>query len=103
MMAYVNKNFDIALDYLSDLPIHATHPDGTFLLWTDVSAMKLCKNDLNKVMLNEWKVHCDSGVLYDTANYQSVNPIEHHVRINLATTHANVEEAFDRIRKYFKK
>lgn len=103
MMAYVDKNFDIALDYLSDLPIHASHPEGTFLLWTDVSAMKLCKNDLNKVMLNEWKVHCDSGVLYDTADYMHVNPIEHHVRINLATTHANVEEAFDRIRRYFKK
>ena len=103
MMAYVDKNFDIALDYLSDLPIHASHPEGTFLLWTDVSAMKLCKNDLNKVMLNEWKVHCDSGVLYDTADYMNVNPIEHHVRINLATTHANVEEAFDRIRNYFKK
>ena len=103
MMAYVDKNFDIALDYLSDLPIHASHPEGTFLLWTDVSAMKLCKNDLNKVMLNEWKVHCDSGVFYDTADYMHVNPIEHHVRINLATTHANVEEAFDRIRRYFKK
>ncbi len=103
MMAYVNKNFDIALDYLSDLPIHASHPEGTFLLWTDVSAMKLCKDDLNKVMLNDWKVHCDSGVFYDTADYMHVNPIEHHVRINLATTHANVEEAFDRIRNYFKK
>lgn len=103
MMAYVNKNFDIALNYLSDLPIHASHPEGTFLLWTDVSAMKLCKNDFNKVMLNDWKVHCDSGVLYDTADYMHVNPIEHHVRINLATTHANVEEAFDRIRNYFKK
>ena len=103
MMAYVNKNFDIALNYLSDLPIHASHPEGTFLLWTDVSAMKLCKNDLNKVMLNDWKVHCDSGVLYDTADYMNVNPIEHHIRINLATTHANVEEAFDRIRNYFKK
>ena len=103
MMAYVNKNFDIALDYLSDLPISASHPEGTFLLWADVSAMKLCKNDLNEVMLNDWKVHCDSGVLYDTADYMHVNPIEHHVRINLATTHANVEEAFDRIRNYFKK
>ena len=41
--------------------------------------------------------------MYDTYDFTSVDPIEHHVRINLATTHANVEEAFDRIRKYFKK
>lgn len=103
MMAYIEKNFEIALDAISDLPIHAQHPEGTFLLWTDVSEMNLIKSDLRNVMMNEWKVFCDSGVIYDTADYQSVNPVEHHLRINLATTHANVEEAFDRIRKYFKK
>ena len=103
MMTYVDKNFDIALDALSDLPIHATHPEGTFLLWTDVSEMGLYTADLRRVMLEEWKVFCDLGILYDTSEYQGKNVLEHHVRINLATTHANVEEAFDRIRKYFKK
>ena len=103
MMTYVDKNFDIALDALSDLPIHATHPEGTFLLWTDVSEMGLYTTDLRRVMLEEWKVFCDLGILYDTSEYQGKNVLEHHVRINLATTHANVEEAFDRIRKYFKK
>ena len=101
-MAYVNKNFDIALDAISDLPIHAKHPEGTFLLWIDVSEMGLYTADLRRVMLEEWKVFGDLGILYDTSEYQGKNLPEHHVRINLATTHANVEEAFDRIRKYFK-
>lgn len=102
MMAYISKNFDIALDALSDLPIHAQRPEGTFLLWIDVSEMGLHTMDLRAVMLEKWKVFCDRGILYDTAEYMDKNPLEHHIRINLATTHANVEEAFDRIRKYFK-
>lgn len=103
MMKYVGKNIDLALDYISDLPIHAQHPEGTFLLWVDVSEMNLHTMQLREVMLNEWKVFCDRGVIYDTYEYASVDPLEHHVRINLATTRANVDEAFDRIRRYFKK
>jgi len=103
MMAYVGKNIDLALDYISDLPIHAKHPEGTFLLWTDVSELNMKTMDLRHVLLNEIKVFCDRGVLYDTSEYQNIDPLEHHVRINLATTRANVDEAFDRIRKYFKK
>lgn len=103
MMTYVNKNFDIALNALSDLPIHASHPEGTFLLWADISEMGIHTKELHNVMLKEWKVFCDRGVMYDTYDFTSVDPIEHHIRINLATTHANVDEAFDRIRKYFKK
>jgi bifunctional pyridoxal-dependent enzyme with beta-cystathionase and maltose regulon repressor activities len=65
--------------------------------------MNLHTMQLREVLLNEWKVFCDRGVIYDTYEYASVDPLEHHVRINLATTHANVNEAFDRIRRYFKK
>ena len=103
MMEYVEKNFELALDYISDLPIHGSHPDGTFLLWADVSEMGIRTKDFHNVMLKEWKVFCDRGVMYDTYDFMNVDPLEHHVRINLATTHANVDEAFDRIRKYFKK
>lgn len=103
MMSYVSTNIDMALDALSDLPIHASRPEGTFLLWADVSELNMKTMDLREALLNEIKVLCDRGVIYDTHEYQNVNPMEHHVRINMATTHANVEEAFDRIRKYFKK
>lgn len=103
MMAYVEKNFTLALDSLSDLPIRASHPDGTFLLWADVSEMGIHTKDFHNLMLKEWKVFCDRGVMYDTYDFTSVDPLEHHVRINLAAPYAIVDEAFDRIRKYFKK
>lgn len=103
MMKYVGGNIDLALDYLSDLPIHASHPEGTFLLWVDVSEMNLHTRALREVLLNEWRVLCDRGVIYDTYDYMNVDPLEHHIRINLATPRANVDEAFGRIRDYFKK
>lgn len=99
MMSYVGKNFDLALDYLSGLPIHASRPEGTFLLWIDISELGLRTKRLYDVMMNEWKVYGDPGLLYDTSEYEGVDVLEHHVRINLATSRVTVEQAFDRIRK----
>lgn len=99
MMSYVSGNFDLALDYLSDLPIRASRPEGTFLLWVDISELGLRTKRLYEVMMNDWKVYGDPGLLYDTAEYEGVDVPEHHVRLNLATSRITVEQAFDRIRK----
>ncbi|MBQ2718746.1 MAG: aminotransferase class I/II-fold pyridoxal phosphate-dependent enzyme [Clostridia bacterium] len=102
MMAYVDENFTVALEHLDGLPIRATHPEGTFLLWVDISELGLYTQELREVMSEKWRVLGDVGLLYDTAEYQNKNELEHHVRLNLATPRANVIEAFDRIRRYFK-
>ncbi len=99
MMSYVSGNFDLALDYLSGLPIRASRPEGTFLLWVDISELGLRTKRLYEVMMNDWKVYGDPGLLYDTAEYEGVDVLEHHVRLNLATSRITVERAFDRIRK----
>ncbi len=103
MMRYVGQNIDMALDGLSDLPIRVKRPEATFLLWIDVSALGLRTMDLQTVMERDWKVLCERGIIYDTSEYADKNPLEHHIRMNLATTHQNVEEAIERIRSYFKK
>ena len=102
MMAYVDENFTVALEHLDGLPIRATHPEGTFLLWVDISELGLYTQELREMMSEKWCVLGDVGLLYDTAEYQNKNELEHHVRLNLATPRANVIEAFDRIRRYFK-
>lgn len=103
LMTYMRGNFELALDYLADTPIRAKMPDGTFLLWGDVSEMKIPTNELEDVMQKEWRVVFDRGILYDRTDFQNRTDIEHHVRMNLATQRKNVDIAFDRIRKYFKK
>ena len=103
MMKYVGKNLDLALEGLCGLPIRAIRPEGTFLLWIDVSELGIRSMDLQAIMENEWKAVCDRGIMYDTKDYLGKNPIEHHLRMNLATPRANVERAIERIRAYFGK
>lgn len=102
MMSYVEGNISLALDYLDGLPIHAQKPDGTFLLWVDITELGINNEQMWNLMRNTWKVTGDPGSYYDTKDYQAYKGLEHHIRINLATQRALVEEAFDRIRKSFK-
>lgn len=102
MMSYVQGNFDLALDILKDTPIKAAQPEGTFLLWADITELGLDAAALQDVMYNKWKVIPDPGSYYDTTEYMAYEGLEHHVRFNLATSRAQMEEAMLRIRNYFK-
>ena len=102
MMSYVEGNIHLALDYLDGLPIRAKKPEGTFLLWVDISDLNINNEEMWDLMRNKWEVTGDPGSYYDTKDYQDYKGLEHHIRINLATQRANVDEAFTRIRKYFK-
>ena len=99
MMDYVRGNFRLALDYLDGTPIRAAMPEGTFLLWADISELKLDAAGLRDTMLHRWKVLPDPGSYYDTTAYMDYTGPEHHARFNLAAPRSQVEQAFDRIRR----
>lgn len=101
MLSYAEGNIELALDYLDGLPVTARKPDGTFLLWVDITALDVDSAGL-KDLMKKWQVFGDPGSYYDTKDYMDYTGKEHHMRINLATQRKNVEEAFDRIRKSFK-
>lgn len=102
MMSYVKGNFELANEYLADLPIRPNKPEGTFLMWADITELGLNAAELRDVMRNKWKVVCDPGSYYDTADYEAYTGLEHHIRLNLATPRAQLEEALSRIRNYFR-
>lgn len=102
MQQYVSANFDLALDYLADTPIRASMPEGTFLLWADISELGLDAQGLRDRMCNCWKVIPDPGSYYDTTAYMTYTGPEHHARFNLATSRIQLEEAMDRIRRSFR-
>jgi len=102
MLAYVEGNFRLALEMLDGLPIHAAHPDGTFLLWVDISELGF-DNEALDAWSKRLNLYFDPGHYYDTADYQSYKGSEHHIRLNMAMPHRDVEEAMSRIRKYFQK
>ena len=99
MLSYVEKNFDIALEYLKDLPIRAQKSQGTFLLWMDIKELSVDNAGLWDLMRNKWGVIGDPGSYYDTKDFLDYQGMEHHVRLNLATQHVLVEKAFEKIRK----
>ena len=102
MLSYIEGSFAAALSYLDGLPVTAQKPEGTFLLWLDISQLGLDNAGMWDLMRNKWRVIGDPGSYYDTADYQTYTGPEHHIRLNLATQRVHVEEAFDRIRKSFR-
>ncbi len=102
MRDYVKENMRLAQEYFADLPIYANDPEGTFLLWMDISELGFNAEKLRDVMKNDWKVMLDPGSYYDTKDYMQYTGLEHHMRMNLATPRPQLEEALSRIRKYFK-
>lgn len=98
LMNYVEGNFTLALDMLDGLPIYATKPEATTLLWVDISELGLDAEGLRNKM-SKWKVYGDPGSYYDTKDWPVYDGAEHHIRLNLATQRSVVEEAFNRIRK----
>lgn len=98
LLSYVEGNFELALNLLDGLPIYATKPEATTLLWVDIRELGLDANGLRNKMA-EWKVYGDPGSYYDTKDWPVYEGPEHHIRFNLAAQRNLVEEAFTRIRK----
>ncbi len=102
MLSYVSGNFSLALDYLSGTPIRAERPEGTFLLWADITELGYDTDKLWNIMQNNWKVILDTGCMYDTTDYAAYKGKEHHLRFNLALPRHQLELAMERIRKHLK-
>lgn len=102
MLSYVQENIRLALEMIEDLPIHAVHPEGTFLLWLDISELHF-----DDFALKRWSeqtnVWFDPGHYYDTADYLNYHGPEDFIRLNLAMPRCQIEEAFLRIRRSFGK
>ena len=68
----------------------------------DLSDLGLDAAGLRDAMRNKWQVLCDPGSYYDTKDFMDYTGPEHHIRMNLAAPRPLVEQALDRIRKYYR-
>ena len=100
MIAYLNKNIDLAMDYLKDLPLKVLRPEASFLLWADCSAY-----DLNTAQLAEKLaragVSADPGHYYDTWHIAGYEGLQHHFRLAIGMPRQLLEPALERLRKEF--
>lgn len=91
---YLQGNLDFVRNFLKEkLPqIKLVEPEGTYLVWLDMSSLGLSKAELNDLVTNKAKLWLDSGHIFGSEYDQ-------FQRIVIACPRATLEEALKRIEK----
>lgn len=86
-LTYIQANIDYIKNALEkDLPqLEAFHMEGTYLMWLDCRKLGMNQEALQKFFVDNVKVALNSGAMFGTAG-------NGFMRVNLATTHGNVEQ-----------
>lgn len=95
MNAYVHANRMVAEEFIAkEIPsLHAIHGEATYLMWVD--CQKVCGHDsaaFSAHLRKETGLVVSSGETFGSGG-------EGFIRLNLATTRANVEEGMRRLKK----
>lgn len=97
LLPYLEKNADTLVQFIHDrLPkIKVYKPEGTYLVWLDFRAYFATSKELDVFLIKQAKVGLNSG-----RNFGSQG--DGFARLNLATQHAVLLEALERIEKALK-
>ena len=91
---YIYKNKQIVTEFIeTHLPkLHLISEDATYLLWVDISQVSDSARDLARFIRKETGLWVSAGEVYGGNG-------EHFLRINIATTSANVMDGMDRLKR----
>ena len=91
---YLYGNYQLLMNYFErELPqFPVSKLEGTYLVWVDVSALKMPSMEIEKSLIEEEKVWINGGTMYGRDGF---------VRINLACPRARLEDGLKRIVKGF--
>ena len=94
---YIYENILFVKDYIkNNIPkIDVIDTEGTYLMWLDFRKYGLSDEELQKKLIYEARVHLDNGLKFGSLG-------DGFMRMNVATSRANVEEALNRIKEIFK-
>ncbi|MEA4921372.1 MAG: MalY/PatB family protein [Clostridiaceae bacterium] len=94
---YIESNFDYMIDFVkTHLPeVKIVKPEGTYLIWLDISAMISEGTDVKDFMAKEVKVAVDPGYWF-SEGYKG------YIRMNAATTRERLEICMERLEKALK-
>lgn len=98
LIAYLDKNVDLAMEYLQDLPVFAVRPQASFLLWVDCSQLKLNTEELT-AMLARAGIIADPGHYYDTSDIHNYHGLQHHFRLAIGMPRKMLETAMSKLRR----
>ena len=94
---YIYENILYVKEYIKNniSKIEVIDTEGTYLMWLDFRKYGLSDIELQKKLIYEAKVHLDNGLKFGSLG-------EGFMRMNVATSRANVDEALSRIKTIFK-
>lgn len=101
MLVYLNKNIDLAMDYLAGLPLKVIRPEASFLLWADCSEYGFNTRQLAETLAKAG-ISADPGHYYDTCKIAGYEGVQHHFRLAIGMPRQLLEPALDRLRKVLK-
>lgn len=93
-VAYMQRNVDFVQSYIQEkMPgVTMIRPEGTFLCWLDLSALKLGDEEIFKRVTLDAAVICVPGPWFGPGG-------EEHLRLNVGCPRSMLEDALERIRK----
>lgn len=97
LLKYLQKNIDLAEEYLTDLPITFRRPEASFLLWIDCRKLDLNTQQLNDLLASAG-IASDPGHYYDMENIADYHGKQHHFRLAFAMPRPLLEQALERLR-----
>lgn len=93
LIDYVNANKEFATEYIKkNVPIlNVPKSCATYLLWIDASAVGISSPELSERLKAEYGIYLSDGLEYGECG-------RYFLRMNLATSRANVEEGLKRLK-----
>ena len=98
LISVLERNADLALEYLKDLPVTAYLPEASFILWVDCSRLGLDTAGLKR-LLDKARLTADPGHYYDMAEIEGYTGPQHHVRLTFGMPRPLLEQAMERFRQ----
>jgi cystathionine beta-lyase len=100
MIAYLDQNVSLAMEYLQGTALKIFRPEASFLLWADCSAYQLTTRQLAEKLARAG-VSADPGHYYDTWHIAGYEGLQHHFRLAIGMPRQLLEPALEKLRREF--
>ncbi len=90
MLAYVDISARRMVKALCECGFPATPVEGTYLVWADGSRLEKTGDELIALLVEKARIHVTGGDAFGAPGW---------FRVNLATTHANIDRAIDGLKQ----
>ena len=90
MLAYVDISAQRMVKALCECGFPATPVEGTYLVWADGSRLEKTGDELIALLVEKARIHVTGGDAFGAPGW---------FRVNLATTHANIDRAIDGLKQ----